>query len=279
MAERVETRAFTATVVVVGPEERLVDAGQALEELGEIGVRAILISEGDQVSPEARVAADVVEISGLAPRYLNNAVASLRLSSLPTLVWWRGGSIEALAPLSSLADRVVLDVESPDDEWRRASDYFEHTALTDLRWARLTRWRSALAHLFDLPQVAESASMFRRLSIEAIDPYAGRLFAGWLQSCLHWSGVTIEIAESRDAEDDAPPLTRVKLEAKNLSISLDLRPGHGCLAATVEGVDASTRIVPLGDGSLASLMAEELGVRSRDFAFEQALMAAKEIKG
>jgi glucose-6-phosphate dehydrogenase assembly protein OpcA len=280
MSDRQETRAFTATVVVVGAEERLVDAGQALEELGETGVRAILISEGDQVSPEARVAADVVEISGLSPRYLNNAVASLRLSSLPTLVWWRGGSAEALSPLTSLADRVVLDVESPDEEWRLAPGYFEHTALTDLRWARLTRWRSALAHLFDLPQVAESASKFQRLSIDAIDPYAGRLFAGWLQSRLGWSGVAIEIAESREAEEDAaPPLTRVQLEAANLSISLDLRPGHGCLAATVEGLHASTRIVPLGDGSLASLIAEELGVRSRDLAFEQALTAAKEIRG
>jgi glucose-6-phosphate dehydrogenase assembly protein OpcA len=276
-ADTVETRAFTATVVVVGPEERLAEAGNALEELGEIGVKAILISEGGEISPEARVASDVVEISGLAPRYLNNAVASLRLSSLPALVWWRGGSAEALDDLASLADRVVLDVGSPEDEWRRARAYFEKTALTDLRWARLTRWRSALAHLFDLPLVAESASRFQRLSIEAADPHAARLFAGWLQARLRWSGVAIEIATREDAEDDGPPLARVKLEAENLWISLEVK--GTCLAATVEGVDASTRVVPLGNGSLASLIAEELGVRTRDFAFEEALTAAQEITG
>jgi len=270
-------RAFTATVVVVGPEERLAEAGDALESLGHIGVKTILISEGDESSPEARVAADVVEISGLAPRYLNNAVASLRLSSLPALVWWRGGSTEALDDLAAVADRLVLDVESPEEEWRLAPGYFEHTAITDLRWTRLTRWRLALAHLFDLPQVSESK--FRRLFIEAPDPHAARLFAGWLRARLGWTGVEIDIAKNWDAEEGAPPLTLVKLEAERLRISLELNPGRDCLAATVDGVECSTRIVPLADGSLASLMAEELGVRTRDVAFEQALTAAQEIAG
>lgn len=275
--ENHNTRAFTATVVVVGPEERLTEAGEALESLGEIGVKAILISEGEETSPEARVAADVVEISGLAPRYLNNAVASLRLSSLPAVVWWRGGSLDALDDLAPVVDRLVLDVQDPAEEWRLAHGHFEHTAVTDLRWTRLTRWRSALAHLFDLPQVSEAK--FQRLAIEGPDPHAARLFAGWLQARLQWKGVAIDIAEGWAEGDDSPPLTHVRLEAENLWISLELKSGRACLAATVEGVDASTRIVPLGDGSLASLMAEELGVRTRDLAFEQALMAAQEIAG
>ena len=276
--EHTDTRAFTATVVVVGPEERLAEAGEALESLGDVGVKTILISEGDESSPEARVAADVVEISGLAPRYLNNAVASLRLSSLPALVWWRGGSTEALDDLAAVADRLVLDVPSPEEGWRVAPRYFEHTAITDLRWTRLTRWRSALAHLFDLPQVSQAN--FKRLSIDASDPHAARLFAGWLQSRLPWKGVAVRIAEGwADGDESASPLTQVKLETKNLWISLELMAGRGCLSATVEGLDASARIVPLGDGSLASLMAEELGVRTRDHAFEEALTAVQEKAG
>lgn len=275
--DRIDTRVFTATVVVVGPEERLADAAAALEGLGEIGVRAILISEGEHSSPPARVADNTITIKGLAPRFLNNAVASLRLSSLPALVWWRGGSGEALDGLADLADRLVLDVEDPEDTWRRAPRYFEETAVTDIRWTRLTRWRSALAHLFDLPPVLESASKFSRLAIEASDPHAARLFAGWLRSRLRWSGtVAIEIAIQKSGASTSP-LSKVALEAPNLWIALELKPGSGCLAATVEGVDASTRIVPLGDGTLASLMAEELGLRTRDVAFEQALTAAQDI--
>jgi len=276
--EKVDTRVFTATVVVVGPQDRLADAAGALEALGEIGVRAILISEGEHSSPPARVAENAITINGLAPRFLNNAVASLRLSSLPALVWWRGGSGEALDDLATLADRLVLDVDAPEEAWRRAPGYFEQTAVTDLRWSRLTRWRSALAHLFDLPPVLESASSFRRLAIDASDPHAARLFAGWLRSRLRWtSDVAIEIAVHEAGGKHVSPLMKVTLEAPNLWISLDRKAGGGCLAATVEGLDASTRIVPLGDGSLASLMAEELGVRTRDAAFEQALTMAQEI--
>ena len=80
-------------------------------------------------------------------------MAALRLSSLPAVVWWRGGSVEALDDLANLADRLVLDTPDPDDVWARADTLFERTALTDLRWTRLTRWRAALAHLFDLSHV------------------------------------------------------------------------------------------------------------------------------
>jgi glucose-6-phosphate dehydrogenase assembly protein OpcA len=148
-----------------------------------------------------------------------------------------------------------------------------------LRWTRLTRWRSALAHLFDLPKVRDARSSFGRLSIAATDRDAARLFAGWLRSRLRWpADFPIDItADDGAAGDAASPLTRVALEGTALSITLQVRHGRGCLAAAVDGLDASTRIVPLGDGSLASLIGEELGVRTRDLAFEQALAAALEI--
>ena len=100
---------------------------------------------------------NAIAIAGLAPRYLNNAVAALRLSSLPAVVWWRGGSVEALDDLAGLADRLILDTPDPDEVWARAEGLFDSTALTDLRWTALTRWRAALAHLFDLPQVQRDA--------------------------------------------------------------------------------------------------------------------------
>src|SRR5689334_19805789 len=72
-----DTRVFIATVVVVGPPERLAEAGSALESLGEVGgaVRVILISEGHRSSPATDTNGHTVTIEGLAPRFLNNAVA------------------------------------------------------------------------------------------------------------------------------------------------------------------------------------------------------------
>ena len=272
--KRGPARALTATVIVIGDAPRLAAAAEALEHGG---VRTILISEGNRTAPIARVTETAIAISGLAPRFLNNAVAALRLSSLPAVVWWRGGSVAALDDLAALADRMILDAEDPEGSWVEAPRLLEHTVLTDLRWTRLTRWRSAVAHLFDLPHVREGLRGFRRLSIEAGDPYAARLYAGWLRSSLRWgSAVSIEIASTKKG-DDRTPLRRVRLEGTPVSIAAELREGHECLAATVDGLDASTRVVPLGDGRLASLIGEELGVRTRDSAFERALASAQEI--
>jgi hypothetical protein len=293
--KRAPARALTATVIVVGKPERLIDAADALEHLGEAGgVRAILISEGEHTAPTARVTEHAIAISGLAPRYLNNAVAALRLSSLPALVWWRGGSVEALDGLASLADRLVLDTVDPEAAWARADTLFERTALTDLRWAALTHWRAALAHLFDLPHVRRGAGSVRTLTIEARDVFAARLFAGWLKSRLHWtSAVAIEIRPAKkskggkhgDSNGLSPlnPLNDVQLTAETFTISLSVPAGRACLEASVENTSAAAhaepagRVVPLGDGSLASLIGEELGVRTRDLAFEQALVTAREI--
>ena len=125
-------RALLATVIAVGVQERLTAAAEALEQLGDVGVRAILISEGTHTSPIARVTEHSIAIAGLAPRYLNNAVAALRLSSLPAAVWWRGGSVEALDDLADLADRLILDTPDPDDVWAKAAGLFEHTVVTDM---------------------------------------------------------------------------------------------------------------------------------------------------
>lgn len=275
--KRAPARAATATVIVVGKPERLVAAAEALEQLGEAGgVRAILISEGEHTAPVARVTETAIAISGLAPRYLNNALAALRLSSLPAVVWWRGGSVEALDDLATLADRLLLDTVAPEAVWARADTLFERTALSDLRWTSLTRWRAALAHLFDLPQVRRDAAAIRTLTIEARDPFAARLFAGWLKSRLRWTS-QVEIAIAEATGDGPGPLVSAVLAGDGLSISLRVAPGTACLEASVDGADATARIVPLGDGSLASLISEELGVRTRDLAFEQALVSAREI--
>ena len=276
--KRGPARALTATVIVIGDTPRLAAAAEALEQLGEVGgVRTILISEGNRTAPIARVTETAIAISGLAPRFLNNAVAALRLSSLPAVVWWRGGSVAALDDFAALADRVILDAEDPEGSWVEAPRLLEHTALTDLRWTRLTRWRSAIAHLFDLPHVRQGMRGFRRLTIDAGDLYAARLYAGWLRSSLRWgSTVSIEIASAK--RDVETPLRRVRLEGTPVSIAAELREGHDCLAAAVDGLETSTRVVPLGDGRLASLIGEELGVRTRDTAFERALASAQEIQ-
>jgi glucose-6-phosphate dehydrogenase assembly protein OpcA len=273
-ATRAAGKVLTATIVVAGPHYRLVEAAKALSELTDVGVRAVLISYGDNPAPAVRVSRQTVSLEGLRPRYLNNAVAALRLSSLPTLVWWRGGNVDTLKGLAALSDRLVLDAEEPREVWASLDVLAERTAVSDLRWTRLTRWRALMAHFFDIADVRAAGSGFRRLRIEGSDIHAARLFAGWLASSLKWGeGVAPDLREKAGTS----PIDLVVLGDGTQELTLRLAANHTCVesAARVHGLAPASRIVSLGDQGLAALLGEELRIRSRDLAFEHAGAASK----
>src|SRR5919108_2863223 len=71
-------RALVATIVAVGSIDTLLAAAETLQRVGDAGtVRGILISEGDNPAPPARVAGNTVSLEGLKALYVNNAVAAL----------------------------------------------------------------------------------------------------------------------------------------------------------------------------------------------------------
>jgi glucose-6-phosphate dehydrogenase assembly protein OpcA len=265
-------RARTATLVAVGPSDRLTDVSATLNaEDGAGALHVVRIITDGAGSPDGDERPDIVTIGGLRPEYVNNAIAGVRLSSLPTIVWWRGGRAEGLEGVASLADRVVLDAIDPWPLWSRLPPLFDQTAFTDVRWARLTRWRAALAHFFDLPRVKESAGALTSLSIAAADRAQAALFAGWLDASLNWRGrVRAAFVPS------SVPFESVTLRGNTCELELSLLPDSNCLSAEgrIGGEVMASRVLSLGSQTLSSLMAEELRVRSRDLAFERALERA-----
>ena len=272
-SKRAAGMALTATIVAAGPPHRMAEAAKALRDVTDVGVRAVLISYGENPAPTVRVSRHTVALEGLCAEYLNNAVAALRLSSLPTLVWWRGGDVEALQGLSALADRLVLDSEEPQAVWDLVPALVEQTAVSDLRWTRITRWRALMAHFFDIAEVRAIAG-FRQLRIEGSDRHVSRLFAGWMASSGKWpDGLTPELRE----KPDGAPIDSVVLSDGAQELTLRLVSGSSCVetAARVDGLAPASRIVSLGDQGLAALLAEELRIRARDLAFERAVAASK----
>lgn len=261
---------LTATVIVVGPRERLVEAADALEHL--VGMRAILIAEGAETAPTIRVTDHAIAIDGLRGDYINNAVAALRLSSLPSLVWWRGGTPESLEGLAQLADRLVLDTADPQAVWDRARTLFDRAAFTDLRWTWLTRWRALMAHLLDIPEVRDAASSLTALRVDAGDTHMARLFSAWLRSSLEWGG---KLATDLRNVPGGAPLEAVRLGDESQGLTLRLMPGRTCVeaVASVQGHPGASQTISLGDQGLAALLNEELRIRVRDMAFEKALGA------
>src|SRR4051812_42678867 len=253
------TRALVATVVAVGPDGRLHEAAETLRALGDSGtIRGILISEGDSPAPPACVAGNTVSFHGLKTSYVNNAVAALRLSSLPTLVWWRGGSAETLDALADLADRIVLDEEQPEPIWARAVTLFDDSAFSDLRWARLTQWRALTAHLFDVPEVQRSAPHATRLTIRADDRVSAELFAAWLTSSIEFTpGLSVDIVDGGGA-----PIQEIRLGDDEQELVLCLAGNRKCVESGVSrnGQRTASRVVSLGDQRLTTLISEELRI-------------------
>lgn len=267
-------RALVATVVAVGPDERLAEAADTLRELGDAGtVRGILISPGNDPAPPAQVSGNTVLLRGIKAPYLNNAIAALRLSSLPTLVWWRGGAGELLDGLPDLADRIVLDEVEPEDIWRRAVPYFADSAFSDLRWAQLTQWRALMAHFFDIPEVRAASRDFTRLHVRASDPMAARLFAAWLTSSLAFpDGFAVDVDEE-PATASGSVLHHVSLGNGEQALAISLGADTACLetSVAVHGHRSASRVVSLAKMNLTALMTEELRIRARDLALERAI--------
>ena len=64
--------AATATVVAVGPGERLIEAAEALKPYAQTGaIRAILIASGDRSAPAVRVTSSEIALDGLRTTFMN----------------------------------------------------------------------------------------------------------------------------------------------------------------------------------------------------------------
>lgn len=267
-------RSETSTLVAVASGAALEEVHGAFEKLvRSSGVRPIIVTFGNDPAPVRTGRNQAYVLDGLVPRYLNNAVASLRLSSLPAIGWWREPSTEGILELADLVDRLILDVEEPSAAWGLLPQLSGRTAVSDRRWAGLTRWRDLFAQFFDLPEIRDRADSLSHLSITAGDRHSARLLAGWIVSRLP-GGTRLEVAIEEDDSD--APIRALQIAGRDVTLSLQLLPNDICLRTVVDiaGSEAASRVVAAGDASLAASIGEELRVRSRDLAFEDAVAAA-----
>jgi glucose-6-phosphate dehydrogenase assembly protein OpcA len=122
-------------------------------------------------------------------------VAPLLLPDLPVFLRWRGLPPFGGRPFEQLVDtvdRLIVD----SNEWlglpapyAALVDIFDRVAVSDIAWARTSRWRPQLASLW--PGIAE----VRKIKVHGTEAQA-QLLAGWLRSRLKRE---IEL-EHRDAD-------------------------------------------------------------------------------
>jgi hypothetical protein len=159
---------------------------------------------------ERQVCSEIVELHLRGDRAHAPAsiAAPLLISDLPVFCRWRGEPLwdtPEFDQLVELTDRLVLDsTEWPDPPrgYAKLLPYFEQTVVSDIAWARTSRWRVLLASLW--PDVAD----VRTIRVRGTKAQA-HLLCGWLRSRLgtkiELEHVEAERLEGIDLDGDPAP--------------------------------------------------------------------------
>ena len=170
-----------------------------------------------------------------------SVVQPLLIPDLPVFLRWRGMPPFGEQPFEQLVDvvdRLIVDsTEWPDlpGAYRQFADHFDRVVVSDIAWARTSRWRPMLASLW--PGIAE----VKRVRVSGTAAQA-HLLAGWLRSRLR-----------REIELEHDPSDRL------VGVEIDGEPAP----------------FPPGDPPPpAELLSDELDCFSRDRIYEEAARAA-----
>ena len=170
-----------------------------------------------------------------------SVVEPLFLPDLPVFLRWRGVPEFGGAAFESMlgvVDRLIVDsTEWPDlhGPYGQLADVFERVVVSDIAWARTSRWRQQLASLW--PGIAD----VKRIRVTGTAAQA-QLLAGWLRSRLR-RPVELE-------HEEADRLTAVEIDGEQAPF-------------------------PPGDRPPASdLLSEELDRFERDRIYEEAVRSA-----
>ena len=182
-----------------------------------------------------------IRLHGTSAEHPASVVEPLLVPDLPVFLRWRGVppfGEPAFEELIGVVDRLIVDsTEWPGlpKPYARLAEIFDRVAVSDIAWARTSRWRSMLASLW--PAIGK----VERIKVTGTEAQA-HLLAGWLRSRLE------------------------------KSIGLEHEPSDKLVGVELDGKPAP---FPPGDPPLpADLLSDELDKLSRDPVYEAAVLAA-----
>ncbi len=194
-------------------------------------------------APETCSELILLTAGGETGRHLSALVAPLIIHDLPVTVWWPGEPLlegDAARDLLAGTDRLVVDGASgPGDglgRLRRLAalyDTFDRLSVADFALVRQSRWREAIATVFDLPELRPFLWGVREIQVT----YAARdadgrpgstnvvkplYHAAWLAARLGMR-VATPLAPARGA-------LRAKLRSGSTEVAVALQPAASGLA-------------------------------------------------
>jgi glucose-6-phosphate dehydrogenase assembly protein OpcA len=124
-----------------------------------------------------------IRLHGTSAEHPASVVQPLLITDLPVFLRWRGVPPFGSSPFDELigvVDRLIVDSTEWQDlpaSYARLAEIFDRVAVSDIAWARTSRWRPMLASLW--PEIGN----VRTIRVEGTAAQA-HLLAGWLRSRL-----------------------------------------------------------------------------------------------
>jgi glucose-6-phosphate dehydrogenase assembly protein OpcA len=204
---------------------------------GDVEVDVYPAGEGRQICTETIR----IRLRGRRAEAPASVVEPLLLPDLPAFLRWRGlppFDADYFAGLVDVVDRLIVDsTEWPDlpNSYRGLTKIFDRVAVSDIAWARTSRWRPMLASLW--PDIAG----VQRIRVTGTAAQA-HLLAGWLRSRLKHP------------------------------VELEHNPADRLVGVDIDGEPAP---FPPGDPpSGADVLSDELDTFERDAIYEEAVREA-----
>jgi glucose-6-phosphate dehydrogenase assembly protein OpcA len=152
---------------------------------GDGGLEGDVCSESFPISENRVICTDTIRIRlhGTSAEHPASVVEPLLIPDLPVFLRWRGlpaFDSSAFDELMDVVDRLIVDsTEWPDlpKPYTGFAEVFDRVAVSDIAWARTSRWRPMLASLW--PGIAD----VERIKVTGTAAQAC-LLAGWLRSRL-----------------------------------------------------------------------------------------------
>jgi len=297
-ADAAVMRACSMTLLVVSEEDDSKDASRVSETLAELmrdhPSRAIILRlvRAAKSSPEARVftqcwmpfgkreqvCCEHVEISFCAGSLheVSPLAAALVAPDLPVVLWCRATGLLTspdFDPVLRLAQKVIVDsagVADLESQLRLLLSIRNGGRIVaDLAWTRLTRWREAIAKVFDNPVHAQNLGNIDTATMDWDGdqlPMSACYFAAWLAECLP---VMPAFTFRRLEAAPRPRLHAIGLSGQGIAVALSVNQDR--LVDLHAGRQESHTVFPaLSDYELLS---EELSLLGRDSVYERLLPA------
>jgi glucose-6-phosphate dehydrogenase assembly protein OpcA len=225
-----------------------------------------------------------ITAGGAAGRHLDAIVAPLLIHDLPVTLWWPGEppfQTEAARDLLGMADRLVVDGSSWTGDGlarlRQLDEVAERYRLVvaDFALMRQSRWREAIASVFDLPDFLPYLRWIRRIAVTygTHDPTGAPGSTNVIKPVYHvaWLVSRLDMTVQKPLAPVAMPRPARATRSPRAPHAGTKPPLHRGLATALHGPKAEVSVVvrpvdsrmPAGTTLRVELLAERRGSELR----------------